>query len=103
MNIVFIVAAIIIVIFAALAFLFPTQFGEIATTVYDTVATNFSWLFLLAVFIFVVFLISLAISPYGRIKFGRNNQAPEFSFRSWIGMLFSGGLGVGLVLSLIHI
>ncbi|CAM4160122.1 BCCT family transporter [Abyssicoccus albus] len=97
MNIVFIVAAIIIVIFAALAFLFPTQFGEIATNVYDTVATNFSWLFLLAVFIFVVFLISLAISPYGRIKFGRNDEEPEFSFRSWIGMLFSGGLGVGLV------
>ena len=39
----------------------------------------------------------LAVSRYGRFKLGDNDEAPEFSTISWIGMLFSAGLGVGIV------
>ena len=42
-------------------------------------------------------MISLAVSRYGRFKLGDNDEAPEFSTISWIGMLFSAGLGVGIV------
>ena len=44
-----------------------------------------------------VFLIFLAFSRYGRFKLGSDEEEPEFSMLSWIGMLFSAGLGVGIV------
>ena len=53
--------------------------------------------FLLIIFILDIFLISLAISRYGRFKLGSDDEEPEFSFLSWLGMLFSTGLGVGIV------
>lgn len=53
--------------------------------------------FLLIIFILDIFLISLAASRYGRFKLGDDNEKPEFSFMSWLGMLFSAGLGVGIV------
>ena len=52
---------------------------------------------LVIIFILDIFLIALAISRYGRFKLGDDNEAPEFSMMSWIGMLFSAGLGVGIV------
>ena len=57
----------------------------------------FGWLFLIIVFILDVFLIFLAFSRYGRFKLGSDEEEPEFSMLSWIGMLFSAGLGVGIV------
>ena len=43
------------------------------------------------------FLFGLAISKYGTIRLGSEDGRPEFSFLTWISMLFSAGLGVGLV------
>src|SRR5699024_11815363 len=65
--------------------------------VYSDISHNLSWFFLLVVFDFGLLLLFLALSPYGRVKLGGDNSKPEFSFWSWIGMLFSSGLGVGLV------
>lgn len=87
----------VIAIAALLAIIFPETVENASYGIYDTIARNFNWLFLISVFGFGVFLLFLAISPYGRIKLGTDDSKPEFSFRSWIGMLFSSGLGVGLV------
>src|SRR5690625_1474871 len=46
---------------------------------------------------FVLFIIILAISPLGKIRRGKQNDEPEFSRFSWIGMLFAAGIGVGFV------
>lgn len=87
-----------VIAFAALmAILFPETVENASYEIYDTIARNFNWLFLISVFGFGMFLLFLAISPYGRVKLGSDDSKPEFSFRSWIGMLFSSGLGVGLV------
>jgi choline-glycine betaine transporter len=40
---------------------------------------------------------SVSVVLHGRFKLGDDNEEPEFSFMSWIGMLFSAGLGVGIV------
>jgi glycine betaine transporter len=39
----------------------------------------------------------LAISPYGKIKLGKDDDEPEFSTVSWLTMLFAAGMGVGLL------
>ncbi|WP_342387703.1 BCCT family transporter [Salinicoccus bachuensis] len=97
LGLVFWVSAAVIIIAAIIATVIPDRFLIASESVYGWISNYFSWFFMLAVFGFAVFLIFLALSPYGRIKLGGDQSKPEFSFRSWIGMLFSAGLGVGLV------
>lgn len=96
-NLVYMISVAIIVLITLIAGIFPKSFGNHAQQVYDYIANSFGWLFLVIIFILDIFLIALAISRYGRFKLGDDNEAPEFSMMSWIGMLFSAGLGVGIV------
>lgn len=50
-----------------------------------------------SVTIFVLFLVYLMFSKFGNIRLGRNDSRPEFSFFSWISMLFAAGMGIGLM------
>ncbi|EKU47186.1 BCCT family transporter [Staphylococcus massiliensis] len=96
-NIVYGVSLTILLILTLIAAIFPKIFGKYAQFVYDSLSQGFGWLFLIIVFVLDIFLIGLAMSRYGRFKLGKDNSEPEFSFLSWIGMLFSAGLGVGIV------
>src|SRR5690625_581306 len=46
---------------------------------------------------FIVFVLVISFSKYGKIKLGRPEDKPEFSRMSWFTMLFSAGMGVGLM------
>ncbi|UXN37194.1 BCCT family transporter [Avibacterium paragallinarum] len=61
------------------------------------VFANFSWFYILAFSIFLCFLFVLSASSLGNIKLGSNEEEPEFSFLSWLAMLFAAGMGVGLM------
>ena len=61
------------------------------------VITAGGWAFVLAASGFVVFALWLAVSRYGRIPLGRDDEAPEFRTVSWIAMMFSAGMGIGLM------
>jgi choline/carnitine/betaine transport len=63
----------------------------------DWVMTNTGWLFVLATSGFVVFVIWLALSKYGAIPLGRDDEEPEFKTVSWVAMMFSAGMGIGLM------
>ena len=58
---------------------------------------NTGWLFVLTSSSFVVFVIWLAASRYGNIPLGRDDEEPEFRTISWIAMMFSAGMGIGLM------
>lgn len=58
---------------------------------------NVGWLFVLAATGFVVFSLWLALSRYGRIPLGREGDEPEFRTVSWVAMMFSAGMGIGLM------
>lgn len=96
-NPVFYVSAIIISILVLLGAILPKKFGEVAQSLFNFTTVNFGWLYLLAVFAFVMFLIGLSISKYGKIRLGPQKSRPEYPFFTWIGMLFSAGFGSGLV------
>lgn len=83
--------------FVATAAAVPDVVERAARQILDATATNVGWMYLLVTSGFVVFTLSLAFSKYGRIRLGSDDEAPEFSFSSWIAMIFSGGMGVGLV------
>lgn len=96
-NKVFLVSAAIIVVFVVLGAIRPKQFDEVAGTLFGFTTVNFGWFYLLSVFLIILFLIILAISKYGKIRLGGENERPEFNFFTWVGMLFSAGFGAGLV------
>nr|WP_300681342.1 BCCT family transporter [Nocardioides sp.] len=55
------------------------------------------WLFILASSGFVVFVVWLALGKYGNIPLGRDGEEPEFTTSSWVAMMFSAGMGIGLM------
>lgn len=58
---------------------------------------NFGWLFVVAADIFVVLAVVIALRRYGRVRLGRDGEQPEFTTLAWTAMMFSAGMGIGLV------
>ena len=96
-KIVFGVAAILVVAFLAWGLLATDSLSTVASSVLTGVIHSGGWGFVLAASFFVVFAIWLAISKYGRIPLGKDNETPEFKTISWIAMMFSAGMGIGLM------
>ena len=61
------------------------------------IANNFGWLIVLCANGFLLFCIWIAISRFGHIRLGGTDAKPEFNFINWIAMLFSAGLGIGVI------
>ncbi|MFD0958481.1 BCCT family transporter [Paenibacillus chungangensis] len=58
---------------------------------------NFGWFFQLAATYFLFFALFLIFSRYGKIKLGKNEDKPDFNRPTWFAMLFSAGMGIGLL------
>ncbi|MGH3431780.1 MAG: BCCT family transporter [Thermocrispum sp.] len=71
--------------------------GTVSGEVLGWLTTNVGWAFLVAATGFVVFALWLAFSKYGRIPLGRDDVKPEFRTVSWVAMMFSAGMGIGLM------
>ncbi|MFI2651220.1 BCCT family transporter [Micromonospora fulviviridis] len=91
------VAAAVSVIFVLWGILATDNLASVTSAALSWVATAFGWVFVLASAAFVVLSIWLALSRYGRIKLGRDDEKPEFSTVSWVAMMFSAGMGIGLM------
>ncbi|WP_311065368.1 BCCT family transporter [Halomonas sp. DWK9] len=94
---VFIASTIIIFGLVIVGASFPVAFGNAAEAALVTITELFGWFYLFSVFGFVVFLIGLALSKYGKVRLGPQDSTPSYSFFSWISMLLAAGFGVGLV------
>lgn len=75
--------------------------GEAAEEAFNTARVNItgwaSWLFVASVNIFIGFALYFAFSKYGSIRLGGEKAKPEFSTAAWFAMLFSAGMGIGLM------
>ncbi|SCX44133.1 choline/carnitine/betaine transport [Klenkia marina] len=96
-TVVFGVSAALALAFVAWGFLSPTGLGTASSSALGWIETNLGWFFVLAASGFVVYVIWLAASRYGRIPLGRDDEGPEFRTVSWIAMMFSAGMGIGLM------
>jgi choline/glycine/proline betaine transport protein len=94
---VFFISAGIILLFIAVSLVFQDTAADLYNNVREGVSTTFGWLFILAANMFIVFMIYLAVSKYGKIRLGGVNADKEFSDISWVAMLFSAGMGIGLM------
>lgn len=96
-NQVFIISLIIVLLIVAWGLLMPASFEAVGNGVFNFLVGNFGWFYMLSMTSFVVFSIWIATSRYGKVKLGPDDSKPEFSLISWFAMLFSAGMGVGLV------
>lgn len=94
---VFYPSALIVLALVFASFLLPeameTLFGHAKTWV----AEEAGWFTVLAVAGFLVFIIGIAISGFGRLKLGPDHSRPDYSYATWFAMLFAAGMGIGLM------
>ncbi|WP_130860334.1 BCCT family transporter [Gracilibacillus phocaeensis] len=94
---VFTYAAIIVGILVLLGAIFPDSFGDISGAIGTWITEVFGWYYMVIFTLILFFCIFLCFSPIGKLKLGKPNDKPEFHTISWLTMLFSAGMGIGLV------
>jgi len=96
-KVVFGIAAALVLGLLAWGLISSTTLTAVANAVLAGVIAGGGWGFVLAASAFVLFALWLAISKYGKIPLGRDNERPEFRTVSWVAMMFSAGMGIGLM------
>ena len=71
--------------------------GEFMSSVNSFLWNNFAWAYLAIVLFLVLFIIYLILGPWGRVKLGREDEDPEYSFKAYFAMLYSAGMASGVV------
>lgn len=94
---VFLASAGLILLFVLFAALFTETASSTFDVVQSYVSSAFGWFYILSATIFLAFVVWLAAGPYGHVRLGKPDSRPEFSDRAWFAMLFSAGMGIGLV------
>lgn len=94
---VYFISAGLIAVLVAIGAIAPNRFQDVAEATLDTLGHYFGWFYLISTFVFVIFLLALAMSRYGKIRLGPQDCKPDYSVFSWLSMLLSAGFGVGLV------
>ncbi|WP_272992024.1 BCCT family transporter [Porticoccus hydrocarbonoclasticus] len=94
---VFYTSLILLAAFVGLGATNPERLSEWAGVGLQFTTEHFGWLYLFATSGFLLFCIGIATSDYGHIRLGTEGEAAEFPYLTWLGMIFSAGMGVGLV------
>jgi len=96
-RVVFGVALVFTVAFLAWGVLGGGTLASTASAVLGWVIEYTGWFFTSIATVILVFMLWVGFGRFGRIRLGRDDEAPEFSMFSWISMLFAAGMGIGLV------
>ena len=90
-------AAILIVVFVVATASMPGRAMILFDWLQSEIAERFAWLYVIAMTGFLFFAVFLCFSRYGKIRLGPDNAVPEFSTLTWFSMLFSAGMGIGML------
>src|SRR5699024_1419932 len=94
---VFIISVALALIFILWGAFAPGNLESVTGMIQGFIQTRFGWFYLLSATAILLFMIYIAFSKLGKIKLGKDDDEPEYSTFSWIAMLFSAGMGIGLV------
>lgn len=86
-----------LVLITLFASFFPVELNSILLRIQNFIFDYFSWSYVSFTAFFLFFLIYLSVSKYGNMILGDTDSKPEFSFFTWLSMLFSAGMGIGLM------
>lgn len=96
-NHIFFVSAGLTIALLILFLVFQDWVGNAFGVGREWIVTNLGWFFIIGVTVWLVFLIWVAVSKYGRLRLGEDDDRPEYSNLSWFAMLFAGGIGTVLM------
>ena len=100
---VFFPSAFLITLFVSLGVYFTSSskekdpLTEFFNTIQNFITVKLGWMYLFLAAFFLIFIIWIMFSKHGKIKLGAENDEPEFSRFTWFAMLFSAGMGIGLL------
>ncbi|MEW6997567.1 BCCT family transporter [Colwelliaceae bacterium BS250] len=94
---VFFSSVILIVLLVFTAALWPNATQSIFKSVQSWFELKAGWMYIAGVAIFMLFILFVMVSRFGDIKLGPDHAEPDYSYKSWIAMLFSAGMGIGLM------
>ncbi|MDZ7781795.1 MAG: BCCT family transporter [Halioglobus sp.] len=95
--VVFWTSAALIALFVIVGAVFNEPLGRVLDLLQDRIVEQFGWFYIASVAGFFLFVIWLFFSRYSKVKLGKDNDEPEFSYATWFAMLFSAGMGIGLL------
>ncbi|WP_022792643.1 glycine betaine uptake BCCT transporter [Marinococcus halotolerans] len=88
------IAALAVIIWGVVT---PGNLNTVTGEIQGWIVTNLGWFYLISATSFVIFCIYLVFSPYGKIRLGKPDERPEYSYLTWFAFLFTAGMGIGLV------
>ena len=94
---VFLTSSLTIIIFVLVALVFQEKATVVFEDIRKWMTSQLDWVFLLTCSLLVLFCLYLIVSPLGKVRLGGQNAVPDYSTVTWIAMLFSAGLAIGLV------
>lgn len=95
--VVFGISSVFIILFVLFGTLFTETSGHVLGMVHETVINLSGWFYILVVGAFLVFVFWLYFSRFGSVKLGKDHELPEYTYFAWFSMLFSAGMGIGLI------
>src|SRR5690625_2582138 len=96
-KVVFFVSLVLILLLIVIGVLYPEAMNEKLNTFRVWSSSSFGWFFTLSVNIILIFSIYIAFSKYGKTRLGGADARPVYSKASWFAMLFSAGMGIGIM------
>ena len=90
-------SAILVLALVLYSVIFPSHAQGLFSQLQAWIISNLSWLYILTVAIILLMVVLVALSRYGDIKLGPDHSAPDYSSLTWFAMLFSAGMGIGLM------
>ncbi|WP_202595386.1 glycine betaine uptake BCCT transporter [Halalkalibacter okhensis] len=94
---VFYVSVSILLVLVLIGVIDPDALERVTADIQTFITGAFGWYYLIVVTLFTIVCLFFLISPVGRIRLGKQDSKPEFSRPTWFAMLFSAGMGIGLV------
>jgi glycine betaine transporter len=97
LTLVFWIALAILLFFMVFGIFVPQAFENFTASLREQISSTLGWYYLLVVTGFVGVCAFIVVSPFGKIKLGKPDDKPDYSYLTWFAMLFSAGMGIGLV------
>ncbi|MFZ3579627.1 glycine betaine uptake BCCT transporter [Virgibacillus sp. DJP39] len=94
---VFWISSIIAILFIIWGIWEDSNMQSVTSKIQEYIVNQFGWFYLFSATGFLIFALYLVFSKYGNIKLGKPGDKPEYSYITWFAMLFSAGMGIGLV------
>ena len=94
---VFVISSIAIVVFIVGSLIFQEAATKLFGDLRVWLTTNLDWLFMITANLVFLFCLVVALSPLGKVRLGGADAKPEYSYLTWLAMLFAAGVGIGLL------